>query len=288
MITRFDRLVIAVRDLEAASERFRALGFEARAGGEHPGQGTQNAIIRFGLDYLELLAVRDEAEARSGSLSGKALVEYLRRHEWGMAGYALATDDIERDATRLQSSGMPLVGPFAMSRRRPDGSTLAWQLLIPGETPWRKPWPFLIQWETPDAERLRVEQPGAHPNGVTGVLGVLVTTGDLATTTNFYERQLGLPRYPAPELESFGAVFSAGRTFVALGALADVAPSQQALETESDGVFSVTLAARDPEVTAAFLARRGFQLTREEEAPSPRYSLDLNGVRFVIAAPYSA
>lgn len=37
MITRFDHLVIAVRDLDIASERFRALGFEVRPGGEHPG-----------------------------------------------------------------------------------------------------------------------------------------------------------------------------------------------------------------------------------------------------------
>ena len=59
MITRFDHLVIAARDLDAASQRFRALGFEVRPGGEHPGQGTRNAIVRFGLDYIELLAIRD-------------------------------------------------------------------------------------------------------------------------------------------------------------------------------------------------------------------------------------
>jgi Glyoxalase-like domain len=279
MIRRFDHLIIAVRDLGIASERFRAVGFEVRPGGEHPGQGTHNAIIRFGLDYIELLAIRDEAEARAGGLSGTALVEYLRGREWGMAGYALATDDIEGDAVRLKASGVPVVGPFVMSRQRPAGSTLAWRLLIPGGTPWRRPWPFLIQWETPDSERLAVEQPGKHPNGVTGVLGALVTVRDLTSATDIYERALGLPRYPATGLDGFGAVFSAGKTFVALGAQEDVAPTQ----LEGDGVYSVTLGAHDPAATAAWLAEHAIAPAREEASRTPRYSLDVGGVRFIIA-----
>ena len=280
MITRFDHLVIAVRDLDVASERFRALGFEVRSGGEHPGQGTRNAIIRFGLDYIELLAIRDEAEALAGGLSGPALVAYLREREWGMAGYALATNDIEGDAARLKAGGVSAVGPFAMSRQRPDGSTLAWRLLIPGGIPWRRPWPFLIQWETPDSDRLRVEQPGTHPNGISGVLGALVTTRDLPSAADLYERGLGLPRYPAAGLEGFGAVFSAGKAFVALGAQEEVAPTQ----LEGDGVYSVTLGAHDPVATAAWLDEHAVAPTREESAPAPRYSLDVGGVRFIIAA----
>lgn len=280
MITRFDHLVIAVSDLDVASERFRALGFEVRPGGEHPGQGTHNAIIRFGLDYIELLAIRDEAEALSGRLSGTALVEYLRGREWGMAGYALATDDIEGDAARLKASGISAVGPFAMSRQRPDGSTLAWRLLIPGGTPWRRSWPFLIQWETPDSERLRVEQAGAHPNGVMGVLGALVTVRDLASAKDLYERGLGLPRYPVAGLEGFGALFSTGKTFIALGAQGDVAPAQ----LEGDGVYSVTLGADDPVATAAWLAEHAVAPAHEAESPAPRYSLDVGGVRFIFAA----
>jgi hypothetical protein len=280
MSTRFDHLVIAVRELDIASERFRTLGFEVRPGGDHHGQGTHNAIIRFGLDYIELLAIRDTAEALSGRLSGTALVEYLREREWGMAGYALATNDIEGDAARLKAGGVSAVGPFAMSRQRPDGSTLAWRLLIPGGTPWRRPWPFLIQWETPDSERLTVEPPRAHPNGVTGVLGVLVTVLDLAAATDLYERELGLPRYPTAALEGFGAVFSTGKAFVALGAHEGVAPTQQ----EGNGVYSVTLGSRDPVATAAWLAEHAVAPEREVESPVPRYSLDVGGVRFTIAA----
>jgi hypothetical protein len=282
MITRFDHLVIAVRDLDSASKRLGALGFEVRPGGEHPGQGTHNAIIRFGLDYIELLAIRDESEALAGRLSGTALVEYLREHEWGMAGYALATDDIESDAARLKATGVSAVGPFPMSRQRLDGSTLAWRLLIPSGTPWRRPWPFLIQWDTPDSERLDLEQPGAHSNGATSVLGALVTARDLASATDLFERGLGLPRYPAARLEGFGAVFSAGKTFVALGAHEGAAPTQR----EGDGVHSVILGAHNPAETAAWLADHAVAPAREEESPTPRYSLDVGGVRFIIAAAH--
>jgi hypothetical protein len=63
VITRFDHLVIGVRDLHMASDAFRRLGFDVRPGGNHTRLGTHNALIRFGLDYLELLAIHDAAEA---------------------------------------------------------------------------------------------------------------------------------------------------------------------------------------------------------------------------------
>ncbi len=56
---RFDHAVIAVQDLDAAMAAYRDLGFAVTPGGKHTGRGTHNAIIRFGLDYLELLAVYD-------------------------------------------------------------------------------------------------------------------------------------------------------------------------------------------------------------------------------------
>ena len=55
MPSRFDHLVIAVRDLDAAIARYQHLGFEVTPGGKHTGRGTYNALIRFGLDYIELI-----------------------------------------------------------------------------------------------------------------------------------------------------------------------------------------------------------------------------------------
>ena len=77
MIERFDHAVIAVPDLETGMDAFRRLGFEVAVGGRHPSLGTRNAIVRFGLDYLELLTVEDPATARSRGPFGQELLAYL-------------------------------------------------------------------------------------------------------------------------------------------------------------------------------------------------------------------
>ena len=123
MIERFDHVVIAVRDVQAAADQYRVLGFEVRPGGRHLGRGTENALIRFGLDYIELIAVYDETEAED---TGRGtLVEFVRQHEGGLVSYALATTDIEADAARFVSEGLEARGPYPVERERPQ----------------RRPWP---------------------------------------------------------------------------------------------------------------------------------------------------
>jgi len=133
--------------------------------------GTHNALILFGLDYLELLSVSHEAEAAAGGIAMEMLVDFLRKREGGLLGYALATSNIEQVAAYLRH-GEFTSEPLSMQRMRPDGNMLKWQLLLPGNMPWRRPWPFLIQWDTPGAQRLTWEGLGTHLNGVTGWVGI--------------------------------------------------------------------------------------------------------------------
>ena len=186
---RLDHVVIAVRDLDDGIARYRALGFDARSGGRHTGRGTHNAIVRFGLDYLELISVYDEAEARAAGRN--ELLDVLDSRE-GLVAYALATDDIEGEAERIRAAGLPLIGPFAMERLRPDGSTLSWRLVIPGDGSYRRPWPFFIQWDQPDAERLARDGATAHPNGARGVRTITVGVRDLPAARHLYAEALGL------------------------------------------------------------------------------------------------
>lgn len=89
MPTRFDHAVIAVRNLDSAIQQFQRLGFDAQLGGRHTGRGTHNGLVRFGLDYFELLSVYDEAEARAHSPGGLTILDTLNGQEAKLIGYAL-------------------------------------------------------------------------------------------------------------------------------------------------------------------------------------------------------
>lgn len=189
-VDRFDHAVIAVRDLDAAIAAYREVGFAVSAGGKHTGRGTHNAIVRFGLDYLELLAIYDAAEERA---HGGELSTFFGKNGGGLVAFAVATSHIDDIADGWSSSLAPAGRPEPMERVRPDGFRLSWRLLIPGGSPWGKPWPFIIQWDTPDAERLVRDAPGKHPNGATGVAGLTVATRSVDAVASLYSHDLGLP-----------------------------------------------------------------------------------------------
>jgi catechol 2,3-dioxygenase-like lactoylglutathione lyase family enzyme len=259
VITRFDHAVIAVRDLDDAIRRYRDLGFDVVVGGRHPGMGTHNAIIRFGLEYLELLAVADEAEAIASGPKGQVLVDFLRRRSGGLAGFAVAARRIEEDAERFRRTGLAAEGPFAMSRRRPDGTILSWRLLVPAGIAWRRPWPFLIEWDASDEQRLAWEPPGLHANGVTGVRSVTEVVSDLDRARDLYQRQLGIGSSAedgATERGTRRARFRLGAFHVDLLTPGADGPLARALADDGDGPFELALTVRDG-AAGAVLARAG-------------------------------
>jgi len=289
MITRFDHAVIAVRDLAAATQTYQTLGFTVSPGGKHTGRGTENAIIRFGLDYLELLAIADEQEARAQGLNRAALADFLREHDGGLVGYALAAQNIAEDAERLRAFGLAVDGPFEMSRERPDGTTLAWHLAVPEGIPWRRPWPFLIEWQTPDVARLAVERPGKQANGVTGVWGVSVVVRDLEAGIALYRDGLGLhlrERKSIPDRGAERARFTVGSRETVIDVLAPGGEGEvaQALATGGEGLYTLVLATPKLSASQQYLAAAGIASSAipgrtDELVVAPRSTL---GARIVL------
>jgi catechol 2,3-dioxygenase-like lactoylglutathione lyase family enzyme len=263
MTHRFDHLVIAVHDLDAGVRLYRdQLGFDVRPGGRHTGRGTENALIRFGLDYLELIAIYDEAEARRAGRD--SLGRFLRQHDGGLVAYALATTAIESDAGRLAEAGLEAKGPFAMERLRPDGTRLTWRLLVPGGDQYRRPWPFLIQWDQPDHERLGLEAAGPHPNGTRGVQEVAVAVSDLESAVDLYGRQLGLAlleRRAIKDLVADRATFALDTFRIVLLAPSGPGPVQRTLATLGEGPFYAVLAVENLEHARRWLLEHGSSLT---------------------------
>jgi len=185
MDLRLDHVMIAVRDLSRAAEVYRDLGFRVIDGGRHTGMGTENKIVRFSLDYLELLGVYSEEEA-SRFASRRAILSFLRERE-GAITYAMAVRGLPADAPAGEDR----------ERRRPDGSVLRWrtayQNLI-GQTPLR---PFLIEWEESDADLLaryrREGEAGSHPNGAIAWTGITVGVPSLEEGRSAYADLLGTP-----------------------------------------------------------------------------------------------
>jgi catechol 2,3-dioxygenase-like lactoylglutathione lyase family enzyme len=252
-VTRLDHAVIAVRDLNAAIETYRGLGFNCVAGGRHQGRGTENAIIRFGLDYLELISVHDEKLGRSAGGNVLDLINYVDAHSGGGLGFAIASHDLDALAATWSPDLPAGLGPFAMERMLPDGRRLSWRLFVPGGTAWRRPWPFFIEWETPAEERLWVDGSTHHANGASSIAGVGVVLGDLPAALRLYVDELGLTieeqSVQEPSLTALRTRLRLGEFYIDLLQPTGAGSLMDALQQEGDGLFQIDL--NVPDLTLA-------------------------------------
>lgn len=263
MITRFDHAVIAVADLHRAIEAYRALGFDVFPGGRHEHRGTHNALIRFGgADYIELLGIYDSERAIESGLNGRTLAEFVRYREGGLVGHCYATDDIVAEAERTREAGLEMVGPFEMKRERPDGRALTWRLLVPVDIPWRRRWPFFIEWNDPDEVRLAVEGVGDHANGARSVSSVAVAVKDLQEAVRLYSVLFDVEPFRRDEVTDLTATRASfdvrGFTIDLLSPTGN-GPVRKSLERDGEGPFEVKIEVED--LMRARLALCGVEFT---------------------------
>jgi len=259
MLTGLDHAIVALRSLDAAERIGEALGLHVTRGGEHPGRGTHNAIIRFGADYLEFIAVADPTLAAS-TAPGRALQAFLGQGE-GWLGFALASDDLAGDVAAARGRGLVLEDPEEGSRLRPDGTLMSWQTARVVGSPWGGTLPFLIQHRTPLDERVSWAPAAGHTLGATCISAVSVATGDLEALVVSYSRLLG--RSPdvaedVPALPARRVVFQVGD--LRLEILQPMAPEgglADFVRKHGTGLFLVSLAVPNVDEAVAVLRRRG-------------------------------
>jgi len=162
------QVIFGVRDLDAAADRFAALGFEVLDGGVHPGVGTANRVIPLGREYLELLGVVDEDEARRHAY-GQSLLKAVELGD-RIVRWSIRTDFIDDVAA--------LLGIKVESRRRqrPDGELLTWRaagldLALADAT-----MPFFMHWDRDEQYPGRLR--ATHPNGARRVSALTVAPTD--------------------------------------------------------------------------------------------------------------
>lgn len=136
-----DHLIVAGPDLAGLVAAFAAqTGARAVPGGRHAGQGTHNALVGLGPGrYLELLAP-DPEQADGDFRAGIAYLGAPALHTW--CARAGSADEV---AARVVAAGLA-PRRLPMSRRRPDGVTLHWELLFADGHPYGGLVPFFIDW----------------------------------------------------------------------------------------------------------------------------------------------
>jgi hypothetical protein len=140
-----DHLVYAAPDLDEGIDAVEKLtGVRATAGGSHPGMGTRNALLSLGpSSYLEIIGPDPAQEDyRRPRVFRVDAVERPRLVTW-----AAKTNNISQMAAIRLPGGHRLGSALAGSRRRPGGSTLAWQLTDPYVEIADGVVPFFIDWD---------------------------------------------------------------------------------------------------------------------------------------------
>jgi len=120
-----DHIVHAVRDLDAAAELFRRLGFTVGARNRHA-WGTHNHLVQFPGVFIELLTVAEPEKLgtdRFSALFGTFNRVFLNDQE-GLSLLILESADAVADAAMFRESGIGVSDALRFERegKRPDGT----------------------------------------------------------------------------------------------------------------------------------------------------------------------
>ena len=181
-LPRFDHLVVGIRSLDEGIDQFEKLtGVKPAVGGQHPGRGTENALVSLGPGaYLEILAPQ-----RDAALSF-ADAELYGLDRLTIVTWAVAVEDAFAAAAALNAAGFGTTPAKRGSRVTPAGDRLEWTVfkLDGGAISMA---PFFIQWgdSTPHPsgtapegcvlERLVVREP--EPDRLRALLDALDVAG---------------------------------------------------------------------------------------------------------------
>lgn len=122
-----DHVVHAVRDLAAAAELYRRLGFTVGARNRHA-WGTHNHLVQLPGFFVELLTVAEPEKLGSDGFSalfGTFNRIFLKDQE-GLSLLILESDDAATDAARFRSAGIGVSDAMRFERegKRPDSTAV--------------------------------------------------------------------------------------------------------------------------------------------------------------------
>ena len=182
-----DHLVIQVSGLDAARARLSALGFQVAANGYHP-FGTANCCVFFADGtFLEPLAIADEPMARAAAGTGNVFTRHALsfREENGPEGFSafvFGTNDAKADHAAFAEGGLSAgeILDFGRDFVAADGSrdSAAFRLAFAQAKEAQNCLFFSCERvAVPNVDRTALFE---HPNGTTGIAGVIMVAPDPA------------------------------------------------------------------------------------------------------------
>ena len=144
MTLTLDHILLGAPDLDAATAAFRALsGVTPSGGGSHPGFGTRNKLVSLGEAlFFEVIAPDPEQLANGRRADGLSDLAAPK-----MMAFCLRSSDLSALSERATAAGLSPQTPVPMSRTRPDGVTLNWEILYLDTEGWGDAVPFVIDWK---------------------------------------------------------------------------------------------------------------------------------------------
>lgn len=213
-----DHIVHAVRDLDAAAEFYRGLGFTVGARNRHPpAWGTENHIIQTPDTFIELLAVAAPAGIAAHGLRHFSFGAFNRDflgHAEGLSMLVLkGRGRPDTDEFRDKGIGGFELYEFERQGRRPDGTplTVSFALAFAADPLSPDAGFFTCQHRHPP-ENFWNPAFQTHANGVTGVAGIVAVARTPEAHCTFLQAFIGAQA----EKSAGGFVFDTPRGMIEL------------------------------------------------------------------------
>jgi hypothetical protein len=183
-----DHIVHAVRDLDAAAETYRRLGFTVGARNRHP-WGTHNHIVQTPGFFVELLTFAEPDKLGDDGFSrlfGAFNRDFLKRGE-GLSLLVLESKDAAADQRAFRAAGVAAsdVMRFEREGKRPDGSVVKVAFSLDFASDSHAPGIAFCTCQQHYPENFWNPAFQRHDNGTQAVRGVVMVADDPSAHSRF-------------------------------------------------------------------------------------------------------
>jgi catechol 2,3-dioxygenase-like lactoylglutathione lyase family enzyme len=191
-----DHIVHAVRDLDAAADLYRRLGFTVGSRNLHP-WGTHNYIVQLPGFFIELLTLAEPdklGEDGFSRLFGRYTGDFLTRYE-GLSLLILESHDASADEAAFRAAQIAAceVMKFEREGKKPDGSPVKLGFSLAFAEDKFAPDIHFATCQQHHPENFWNPAFQKHANSVSGIAGVVGVAQDPTRQLKFMEAFTGAP-----------------------------------------------------------------------------------------------